>query len=301
MDKEHARFILQSYRPDGADAKDPHFTEALQLAAENRELGEWLANERADDALFAEALKTINIPEDLRDEIFSVLEHDAKEGDDLELDGVFSGALAMVQTPAGLRDQIISAMEVERASAEPHNVTKIPTRWFNYTAIAALLMIGIVFVFSLNINSDNDHRVALHDLQIQSGALINASHEVTCNKDSLDGVNQWLVSNGLPEADSVPQGLIATKTKGGRKLILDNGVEASMIFFEKKDVGNFYLMILKLESIGDVDKIVSMDQINVKRCKTCPVTSFNVTSWKDDKKVYMLLTKEDGGKVVALF
>ena len=47
MDKEQARFILQSFRPDGADAKDPDFAEALAVAAEDRELGDWLAAERA--------------------------------------------------------------------------------------------------------------------------------------------------------------------------------------------------------------------------------------------------------------
>ena len=47
MDKEHAKFLLQSYRPDGADAQDSDFAEALQLAAEDRDLGEWLANEHS--------------------------------------------------------------------------------------------------------------------------------------------------------------------------------------------------------------------------------------------------------------
>ena len=53
MDKEQAKFILQSFRPDGADAADTDFAEALQLAVEDRELGEWLADERATDAAFA--------------------------------------------------------------------------------------------------------------------------------------------------------------------------------------------------------------------------------------------------------
>ncbi|MEI7928288.1 MAG: hypothetical protein WCH40_07030 [Verrucomicrobiales bacterium] len=50
MNKEQARFILHSFRPDGADAADSDFAQALHLAAEDRELGEWLARERARDA-----------------------------------------------------------------------------------------------------------------------------------------------------------------------------------------------------------------------------------------------------------
>ena len=59
MDKEQARFILRSFRPDGADARDPDFTEALELAMEDRELGDWLANERAFDTAFSQALQTL--------------------------------------------------------------------------------------------------------------------------------------------------------------------------------------------------------------------------------------------------
>ncbi len=73
MDNEQARFILRSFRPDGADAGDPDFAEALKLAMENRELGEWLASERAFDAEFANALGTVDLPENLREDIMACL------------------------------------------------------------------------------------------------------------------------------------------------------------------------------------------------------------------------------------
>ena len=79
MDKEQARFILQSFRPDGADAKDPDFAEALAVAAEDRELGDWLSAERAQDATFAAALGDLSIPEELRDSILSVLEGEGED------------------------------------------------------------------------------------------------------------------------------------------------------------------------------------------------------------------------------
>ena len=73
MDKEEARFILRSFRPDGADVNDADFAEALALAMENRELGEWLASERAFDAAFAKALGSIDLPEHLREDIIACL------------------------------------------------------------------------------------------------------------------------------------------------------------------------------------------------------------------------------------
>ena len=63
MDKEQAKFILQCFRPDGGDALDTDFAEALGLATKDRELGEWLVKERSTDAAFAAALESVEIPE----------------------------------------------------------------------------------------------------------------------------------------------------------------------------------------------------------------------------------------------
>ena len=117
MDKEQAKFILQSFRPDGADAKDPDFAEALAVAAEDRELGDWLAAERAQDAAFAAALSELAIPAELRENILTVLNGEVRDdGEFADLDSSFIGALASVTPPAGLRDQILTAMQVEMQS-----------------------------------------------------------------------------------------------------------------------------------------------------------------------------------------
>ena len=86
MDKEQAKFILQSFRPDGADAQDPDFADALAVAAEDRELGEWLAEERAQDASFAAALASVEIPEALRENILGVLRGEDRAEDYSEMD-----------------------------------------------------------------------------------------------------------------------------------------------------------------------------------------------------------------------
>ena len=48
MDREQARFILQSLRPDGTDVASADFEEALIVAAQDSVLGEWLAAEREE-------------------------------------------------------------------------------------------------------------------------------------------------------------------------------------------------------------------------------------------------------------
>ncbi|MGJ8655131.1 MAG: hypothetical protein ACSHX6_01670 [Akkermansiaceae bacterium] len=306
MDKQHAKFILQSYRPDGADASNPDFAEALKVAAEDRELGSWLADERAHDAVFAEALSSVDIPEGLRDEIFAVMENDGG-GKDLssELDALFVGAMAHVTPPAGLRDQIISAMEVERdldQKPEEGKIVKFPMRWLNLAAVAAVLVLGVTFILPGGAGPKASvDQLNLAELQVGSGRFLNASHEVDISNDSLEGVNTWLEREGMPVAITMPKGLISCDVKGGKKLILDNGVQASMILFDKKDAGEFYLMVLDVNSIEDAEKLVKMSEVKLKECYSCPVTHFNVTTWKDDTKAYMLLTKAESQLMDELF
>lgn len=309
MDKDHAKFILHSYRPDGADANDSDFTEALQLAAKDRALGEWLANERANDAVFSVALKTIDIPDRLREEILAVLEHDQRADSSLEsdadfdadFDAVFFGAVAGIQSPTGLRDEILSAMEVEFQLDKPESMNS-PRKWIRFgwmAAIAATIIFGVVSLNSLPVR--NGPQLEVVNAQVQTGKFINVSKEIEYDHDTLEGVNLWLEGKGLPKADTIPNGLIQTQTKGGRKIVFDNGLEASVIVFEKEDVGDFYLMILEDESVLAIDEIVKLGEVSLNKCWSCPVTYFNATSWRDDNKVYVLLTKSLEQHLIELF
>ena len=152
MDKEQAKFILQSFRPDGADADDPQFAEALSLAVEDRELGEWLAQERATDAAFAALLSEVEIPEDLRESIITILTGGAVNGELGEMDADMVGALSSLRAPEGLRDEILAAMEVSASG----KVTKFPEkarwrnpRWLSAAAVAAAVVLGAVVALSL--------------------------------------------------------------------------------------------------------------------------------------------------------
>ena len=64
MDKEQAKFVLRSFRPDGSDVNDKDFSDVVSLAMEDRELGEWLAEERAFDAAFGDALRAAEVDVD---------------------------------------------------------------------------------------------------------------------------------------------------------------------------------------------------------------------------------------------
>lgn len=67
MDNERAKMILSAYRPDGADANDPVFAEALAQVRRDPELARWFAAERALDERMHAALRSARPPANLKD------------------------------------------------------------------------------------------------------------------------------------------------------------------------------------------------------------------------------------------
>jgi hypothetical protein len=148
MDKEEARFILRCFRPDGADAENPDFAEALAWAAKDRELGDWLAHERASDADFATALNAVTIPSSLREEILAGLA--VERGDAATYPDSFDrsvmGAMASIRPPENLRAEILAAMDRTAAGEQ-----KPPSRrlgWRFAVPFAAAAGIGFAFLVS---------------------------------------------------------------------------------------------------------------------------------------------------------
>ena len=155
MDKEQARFILRSFRPDGADAGDPDFAEALKLAMENRELGEWLASERAFDAAFASALVTVDLPEHLREDILACL---ATERGDFP------------QAEDGTRRRVDRRVRLDPAAAQPcgnrcsppwtarrrRENAPVPVSIFRRLAIPLAAAAGIALAFLVTRPADPD-------------------------------------------------------------------------------------------------------------------------------------------------
>ena len=68
MDSREAKSILSIYRP-GIDDDDPQFTEALAEAERNPELRAWLFEQGKSYNDIREKLRTITVPDDLREKI----------------------------------------------------------------------------------------------------------------------------------------------------------------------------------------------------------------------------------------
>jgi hypothetical protein len=70
-----AKFLLNAYRPNGADAQDPVFRDALEQAARDPELGAWFKERRGFDSMIAEKLSEIEPPATLRSAILAGIEN----------------------------------------------------------------------------------------------------------------------------------------------------------------------------------------------------------------------------------
>ncbi len=71
MDNREAKFILNAYRPDGQDANDPRFAEALEQVRRDPILQRWFDESIAFDAAMTEKLSATPVPNDLRESILA--------------------------------------------------------------------------------------------------------------------------------------------------------------------------------------------------------------------------------------
>lgn len=294
MDKEQARFILRSFRPDGADVNDKDFSEALALAMENRELGEWLARERAFDAAFAQALGSINLPDDLRENIVACLAVERGDFPQVEdsNDSLLVGALASIQPPAFLRDELIAAME--RTAVMHHDV--IPF-WKRYAIpLAAAAGIALAFVFT---RSNEVMRLAQFQpvrAELVQASFIKAFESPTFSLEEKEDDHRLLVQHlkdrKLPIPEVLPPGLENVKALGCRELVVD-GKHGSVICFNMGVNGIVHLVVFNREDLeGNFPT------------RAQPLLAQNghwaSAQWHADKKVYILMGETDVQKLKIL-
>ncbi len=304
MDKEQAKFILQSFRPDGADAADADFAEALQLAVEDRELGEWLADERATDAAFAAALCEVEIPEELRQHILAVMrgEKPADPEMDAAMDNILFDAMGDVQPPAGLREQILAAMEIESGQEAPSNVITPDatqagwfTGWKKLAAVAAAVVLGTFVAFQMTSTNPVDGRITSHDVQQHAGKMLNASFELDVKGADPESINTWLVSHELPTPSSLPERLRNMKSLGCKEIKLPGDKKASLVCFREDDGGTVHVIIIKNDYIEDRN-LPTLAEVKKGDCYHCPKTDWNIARWQDSKNTFIMLAKKDASK-----
>jgi len=298
MDKQRAQFILQSFRPDGADAQDPDFAEALALATEDRELGEWLAHERAQDAAFAHALADLEIPEDLRDAVLAMFGNE--EGELTEFDSGFIGALASVRAPEGLRDQILDAMEVEQKVVPIRRSPRI-FKWAS-SAVAVLAVMAVVFVFfgssgGRALAGSTPGEVEYSAIEMLESPFF--SLDLTNDRQAV--LYEWLQDKDLPAPEVLPEGLRGLKGVGCKLLeIGEDKHQASLVCYRQENDTIVHLVMMEKKALktGDMPEIKAA----VGECRDCDKNDeWAVTQWADAEHVFLLLSKMNSSEMKSLF
>jgi len=314
-----AKWILSSYRPDGADIDDSAFAEALKLAAEDRELGEWLSSSRAWDAEFVKAIESIEIPESLREEIELVMTMDASENLHGEIDGLFSGALSSIQAPAGLRDEILAAMQLETNVSETSQPKNIAIwKWMPYAA-AAVLLLTAVLIFNPRDgdgangpgditagdgieevdDQDLNNQSTVQKVQIEAVNFLNTKfhkngdHGFDRKAEELGDLAQaqeWLTKNDAPSTKVFPEALSKMKMMGCRKLVLKDGKEASLICFYGKDKKPVHMFVLDAKDIKNASEKDWDEKGTSLNYQYCPEMKMSYTDYRVDDAVVILLS-----------
>jgi hypothetical protein len=295
MDKEQARFILRSFRPDGADVNDSDFAGALALAMQDRELGEWLADERAMDAAFANSLAAVRIPETLREDILGCLageRGDFPQAGDTR-DAAMIGALASIQPPADLRGRILTAMDRSNTVAFPRR-----SLW-RRMALPLAAAAGVAFAFLLTKNNPQSTQANSGPLPVdvvQAGfirAYESPLFSLDEKRDEHRELLQHLASRKLPCPGCLPPGLVGVKSIGCRELVID-GKRGSLICFDERENGVVHLVIFRRED-------VSGDLPCSKQPSFAQKGHWAAARWCDDKNVFILVGATDLRKLASLF
>lgn len=301
MDKQRAKLILQSFRPDGADVDDCAFAEALHLAASDRELGEWLSHERAFDAEFSQALHDIAIPQTLRDDILSTL---ATHSDSIPpandtLDASLIGALATMQPPAGLRENILSSMEASRAVVTmPRKKAPVWRRLGIPLAIAA--GVALALAVASRQSGPRPASLAAHQTIPMDAVKVAFIRTLESPDFDLDVINNnpgqvlnALKTRDLPCPCCIVPGLENGKTIGCRELLVD-GMRGSIVCFQIGEGGVVHMVIFPRDCIG-------CPLPTIDHPKMSQSGKWATATWQHDDNAYMLLTDSPADQLSALF
>jgi hypothetical protein len=299
MDKEQARFILRSYRPDGADAGDPDFTEALRLAMEDRELGDWLANERAFDASFSQALLKLPLPDGLRQNILAGLAVQRGDFPQAETpgDALWIGALASIQPPPGLRENILAAME-KTAAASTIAPPIVAFRW-KRLALPLAAAAGVVLAFVLTKPAPPAAVASNKPLPIQAvqaGFVSTYQSPLFSFDESQEDyrlLGKHLRGRKLPCPGQLPPGLRHVKSIGCRELVID-GRRGSLVCFDETENGVVHLVIFFKDDV--YERLPTLDRAQFEQSG-----NWAVARWGDDEKAFMLIGHTKVDKLASLF
>jgi len=308
MDKEQARFILRSFRPDGADTSDADFAAALQLTTQDRELGQWFARERASDAEFSEALHTIELPDTLRNEILDSLAWQRGDMPHTESpeDNAWAHALSTITAPPGLRETIITAMH---ACAVSQHAPVAAWKKFGIPLAAAVALVLTLpsTVWKADSSTDTaslesssmDPADPLSPLRmelIRAGFIStyeNPGFTLDTGRASHREIMRQLEERGLPCPTCLPPSLRNIEGLGCREIIID-GHRGAVICYEHSEGSLVHLIIFRIDEIED--PLPYRNDAHFAQHG-----DWAAAAWRNNENAFVLLGHTDVSHIASLF
>lgn len=305
MDNNQAKLILSSFRPNGSDLHDSAFAEALSLAAEDKDLGNWLANERAQDLAFTESLAELPIPEDLRENLFEVLATAQNAPGYDQFDHDFADALSNLEPPTNLRNDILAAMEVEQ------KVTAMPTsprrsrNWFSLPGVGIAAAAGIVaaLVWTTFIKPSDPQRhlafMTAEAVQTEAVDFLSGNIHLDRKDPKQEALYQFLASNELPSPNILPAGLQDLKGIGCKRLDFNDKPASLICYRQAFNEPIVHLVVFRRDSIeGDMPSLAEAKD----NCTSCSEhADWSVANWRDEDKAFFLMSKMEPEQLAAIF
>jgi len=286
MDTKEAKFVLQSFRSDGQDSGSSDFQEALKLALEDRELGEWLVAERSRDSQFAEALESVKIPEDLRENILTSMA--SQVGDMLpildDMDQQFADAFLEVSVPTALREEIISGVKQGAVKGKASNVISLKNWIAPFAAAAA---ITVAFILTKKSESSAPQVQPLAVTQVQQRFDESFSRFMSLDKKSKNAgeLFEWVQTQELPLGEVVPTTLQRLEGIGCKELDF-NGKSGSLVCLKLEGNKMLHLVVFKKGDIAE-----QLPKIN--EAKLVSTGSWNIAQWESSTNTHFLFAASD--------
>jgi hypothetical protein len=207
MDNLTAKEILSAYRPDGRDARDITFQQALEQCQRDPAMREWLANQCQFDAAVAEAMASVPVPQEGKQRLLQADPDWFKQQDDMPKN-----------SPRGAGSYM-------------------NRRWWGW-GIAALLLLSLVLWQS----GPYSEFGKLEAGRFTMASLVNQAMPLSYMDNEPQAVINWLMARGAPVPDGLPHGLQEAKAIGCRVFQMPDGGQVSLLCMLKNgEVVHFFV------------------------------------------------------------
>ncbi len=306
MDREQARFILQSLRPDGTDEESADFEEALGVASEDAALGAWLSAERKRDAAIAATFEDIPVPASLPEDILAAVRLEK---------GSRASSEDLAADQAGLRE-VRSPVQVGASDEKQMTVLKVevagrasgltsPGYSLDYTSsgerkegmmkvvlLTGLLVVGAFAAFELTSSNPDSMASGREPMTLQAlgrEALVVVSQELPfeLQGNGLYGYQDWIRAEGGPRFDfmALPRKISGGQLLGCRVSTVGEA-RAAHLCFEVENVP-VHVFVVPTMPVKDAPSgwRVAAD------CWTCPETGVAVVAQRLESRIWFFLSE----------